>query len=140
MSLCRRWRVHGVQGIKGHPGLEVSGLGFRREEGRVIVHTPPTRYLTLSFIGIFTFLFILLFISLTVPSSFLITHVYFRWVHPELVEPRYGVSPFQVFTKQIEARPPFFQQTVPGFLREVRESIYRLPSKALSYRKEPIYP
>ena len=87
MSLCRRWRVHGVQGIKGHPGLEVSGLGFRREEGSVIVHTPPTWYLALSFIGILISLLILLLISLTVPPSFLITHVYFRWVHSKLVEP-----------------------------------------------------
>ena len=99
--LWRRGRVHGIKGIQGHPGLEVSGLGFRREKGRAIVPTRPTRYLILSFMGILTFLFILLFISLTVPFSFLITHVYFRWVHSKLVEPRHRVSPFLVFTKQV---------------------------------------
>ena len=129
----------GSRGSRATPGWKCPASGSQGGGQSHCPH-PPTRYLTLSFIGIFTFLFILLFISLTVPSSFLITHVYFRWVHPELVEPRYGVSPFQVFTKQIDARPPFFQQTVSGFLREVRESIYLLPSKALSYRKKPVYP
>ena len=125
--------------IKAHAGLEVSGPGLCRGKGRVIVQTPPTRSLVFSPIGVFTSFFMSLFSCLTVPLSFFIAQVYLRGVHPELVESGHRVSPLEVFSKQIKARPPFFQQTIPGFFRKVRKSINRFSSQAFSYGKKPIY-
>ena len=76
----------GSRGSRATPGWKCPASGSQGGGQSHCPH-PPTRYLTLSFIGIFTSFLMLLLFSLTVPSSFLITHVYFRWVHSKLVEP-----------------------------------------------------
>ena len=77
----------GFRGSRATPGWKCPASGSAGWRAVSLSTHPPTRYLALSFIGILISLLILLLISLTVPPSFLITHVYFRWVHSKLVEP-----------------------------------------------------
>ena len=136
-----------VCGVKGHPRglggtaalLEVSGFRVSREQGRGIVHLPPTRYLAPFSIEILTsFLMIDLITSFTV--SFFITLIHFSWARSQLMEPGDGICSLQDLTEQIDPRPPLLQNGISCLPGEASQGINFLPSKASWHGKKPVDP